>query len=145
MKDAVREDYSRNQAAVERVVASLHDDGSRFGGWVIEGWTDVRSQFRGDSPLATWTDGSRLRLRRAFRVRKTRHAMHQQLVEDRGEVIVGNNTYVHEFSESYSGDIGGKHDSRVDTYSSIFEVAIGLAALVTAAGRRPTDRVSDDT
>lgn len=142
VNDPVREDYSRDKAAVERVVASLHDDGSRFGGWVIEGWANFRSQARKDPPLVNWTTGKRLQLRRRHQVRLTRHAAHQQLAEDRGEVAAGDNTYVSGDGRSLQGDVGDFHDAsnRVDTYGTVFDIAIGLCQRAMQEGKRPIDR-----
>lgn len=140
--DAVPEDYSRDKAAVERVVASLHDDGTRFGGWVILGWADFPSAARKDPPLADWATGGRIHLRRRYEIRETRPPAKQAFHEAREEVAIGDNTYTHGYGEQIQGDVGDKHNSRspADTYETVLELATGLASKCAAKGKRPIDR-----
>ena len=141
VNDTVRKDYSRNKAAVERVVASLHDDGSRFGGWVIMGWVDFEAAAHQGPPLADWTTGQRIHLRRDYEIREARPPAKQAFHEVRGEVAAGDNTYTRPFREELQGDVGDKYRSRIpDTYGTVFELAIGLAARCAAKGKRPIDR-----
>ncbi len=89
------------------------------------------------------------RIRRAYVLRVTRSAEHQKLVERRGEVAVGDNTYEHPHSEQYPisetfryGEVEGDPLSGLEITDSIMARAL-ICLAANGSGPRLADRVRD--
>ena len=87
------------------------------------------------------------RVERAYVLRVTRSADHQKLVEDRGEVAVGDNTYEHPHSEQYLISETFRYATTEGNPLSGFEITDAVMAqsliclAANKAGPRPADRV----
>ena len=89
------------------------------------------------------------RVERAYVLRVTRSAEHQKLVEDRGAVAVGANTYEHPHSTQYTisetfryFEVEGDPLSGVEITDELMAKAV-LSLAAEAGGPRPADRVRD--
>ena len=95
------------------------------------------------------TSPGEFRIARAYVLRVSRSAEHQKLVEDRGEVAAGDNTYEHPHSTQYSISetfryfrVEGDPLSGIEITDSIMARAL-LCLTAQDRGPRPADRVRD--
>ena len=89
------------------------------------------------------------RISRAYVLRVTRSSEHQKLVEDRGEVAAGNNTYDHPHSTQFPISKTFRYASEEGVPDSGLEITDALMAqaliclAANSTGPRPVDRVRD--
>ena len=89
------------------------------------------------------------RIERAYVLRVTRSTEHQKLVEDRGEVTAGDNTYEHPHSTQYPisktfryGKVEGVSDSGLEITDALMAQAL-ICLAANRKGPRPEVRVRD--
>lgn len=90
-----------DKGSADRVVQQV----SSRGGWSLVAWTDSKSKARGDRPIADWSRGKSLSMRRSQVKTVKRHPAHQALVEWLGQVAPGDDEYQYTATEMVSAHL----------------------------------------
>ncbi len=138
-------DYTRDRVALTPILDRLNTDG-----WIVESWQTQASIQQKDAPnTLTWQTtplGGVLQLRRSYRISITREPDHQALVEARGEVRTGENTYLRVVSEVRQVEVGAEvtRFDRRTTDDAVTAIALQCRPSF-ARGARPIGREEDLT